>query len=241
MALTATVLAVELILAISALLSRVPIAVGLSYVHSILWQYQRHFQPQRNLFLYGLWLVLGTGIYACLCWLMQLSKGKPKWDLNAFLILHILVVCLMCHAGFEIVAMNNPVWAWPVFWGAFIAGVLISIFWPELSSGAAYLKQGETVTLLFKETEVSIGKGLSGLISLRNRFPAAIKKLEKSDLLSKVFLDYKSKEIVSIITTRSAQKLGLNAGDQVEWLVKTNEVSLLAACVIASEAKQSHF
>ena len=36
----------------------------------------------------------------------------------------------------------------------------------------------------------------------------------------------KSKIIVSIISTRSAQKLGLVDGDEVEWLVKTNEVSL---------------
>jgi molybdopterin-binding protein len=97
----------------------------------------------------------------------------------------------------------------------------------ETPATASYLKEGSGVTLLFKETEVSIGKNLVGLISLRNRFKATIKKLEKSDILTKVFLKFKSKEIVSIISTRSAQKLGLIEGDQVEWLVKTNEISLL--------------
>ena len=32
----------------------------------------------------------------------------------------------------------------------------------ETPASAAYLKQGSSVTLLFKETEVSIGKNLSG-------------------------------------------------------------------------------
>jgi len=96
----------------------------------------------------------------------------------------------------------------------------------ETPAGASYLKQGSRVAVLFKETEVSIGKNLSGLISLRNRFKARVKHIERSQILSKVHLNYKDKEIVSIISTRSAQKLGLVEGDEVEWLVKTNEVSL---------------
>lgn len=97
----------------------------------------------------------------------------------------------------------------------------------ETPATASYLKQGSSVTLLFKETEVSIGKNLTGSISLRNRFKATIDRIEKSDILSKVYLNYQGKEIISIISTRSAQKLALADGDDVEWLVKTNEVSLL--------------
>ena len=96
----------------------------------------------------------------------------------------------------------------------------------ETPASAAYLKQGNDVVLLFKETEVSIGKNLVGLISLRNRFKATINRIEKSEILSKIFLNYKNKEIISIISTRSTQKLALIDGDNVEWLVKTNEVSL---------------
>ena len=107
-----------------------------------------------------------------------------------------------------------------------VEGDVFSSIVLETPASAPYLQKGNTVTLLFKETEVSIGKNLSGMISLRNRFKSTIKRLEKSDILTKVFLNYRSKEIVSIISTRSAQKLGLIDGDQVEWLVKTNEVSL---------------
>jgi molybdate transport system regulatory protein len=107
-----------------------------------------------------------------------------------------------------------------------VQGDVFSSIVLETPATAAYLKQGSSITLAFKETEVSIGKNLSGLISLRNRFKAAIKRIEKSDILTKIFLNYKGQEIVSIISTRSAQRLELAQGDNVEWLVKTNEVSL---------------
>jgi len=107
-----------------------------------------------------------------------------------------------------------------------VSGDVFSSIVLETPSTAAYLKEGNSITLLFKETEVSIAKNLSGLISLRNRFKAKIKRLEKSEILAKVILDYKGHEIVSIISTRSAIKLQLAPGDDIEWLVKTNEVSL---------------
>lgn len=108
-----------------------------------------------------------------------------------------------------------------------VSGDVFSSIVLETPASAAYLKQGNLITLIFKETEVSIGKNLSGLISIRNRFKARIKALEKSPLLTKIILDYKAGAISSVISTRSAQKLLLSVGDEIEWLVKTNEVSLL--------------
>lgn len=107
-----------------------------------------------------------------------------------------------------------------------VCGDVFSAIVLETPASAAYLKKDHGVTLLFKETEVSIAKNLGGIISLRNRFWATVKSVEKSAILAKVFLEYKGKRIVSIISTRSAEKLQLADGDIVEWLVKTNEVSL---------------
>ena len=107
-----------------------------------------------------------------------------------------------------------------------VQGDVFSSIVLETPASASYLKQGNSVQMLFKETEVSIGKNLTGLISLRNRFKGTIRRIERSEILSKIFLNYQSQEIVSIISTRSVGKLGLIDGDEVEWLVKTNEVSL---------------
>ena len=97
----------------------------------------------------------------------------------------------------------------------------------ETPQTAAYLIEGAAITILFKETEVSIAKNLSGQISLRNRFHGVVHSIECSNILAKIILNYKNTQITSIITSRSVDKLALKKGDEVEWLVKTNEVSLL--------------
>ncbi len=89
------------------------------------------------------------------------------------------------------------------------------------------LHPGAAVTLAFKETEVSLAKNLSGLISLRNRLPARVRAIEKGQVLAKVTLDYQGTDVVSIITTRSAGRLDLKAGDLIEALVKANEMTIL--------------
>jgi molybdate transport system regulatory protein len=94
---------------------------------------------------------------------------------------------------------------------------------------APYLEAGRPVWLLFKETEVSLAKQLSGDISLSNRIPATVRAVRHGGLLSEVQLDYRGQPLVSVITTRSAERLKLRPGDRVEGLVKSNEMMLMDA------------
>jgi len=138
--LTAMALSIELILAACALFSHVPVPVDLAFVQSIVPSYQRTFNPQRYLFLYALWIFFGTAVFVALKWLVSLVQEKQELNLKLFLMVHVLLAFLMGHAAFEIVAMNDPLWAWPVFWGAFTVAVLISIFWLEFLSGISFVK-----------------------------------------------------------------------------------------------------
>ncbi|HJV84349.1 MAG TPA: TOBE domain-containing protein [Noviherbaspirillum sp.] len=88
-------------------------------------------------------------------------------------------------------------------------------------------KPGMAVALLFKETEVSLAKNLSGLISMRNRIPCVVTGIERGKLLSKVALNFHGHAIESVITTRSSHALSLTVGDEVEGLVKANEMTLV--------------
>jgi molybdate transport system regulatory protein len=97
----------------------------------------------------------------------------------------------------------------------------------ETPRTAEYLRIGEAVTLLFKETEVSLAKNLIGLISLRNRFSVTVGSIERGDILSAIGLDYMGKSLTSVITTRSLGRLELQVGDAVEALVKANEIALM--------------
>jgi molybdopterin-binding protein len=97
----------------------------------------------------------------------------------------------------------------------------------ETPDDAPYLKVGNAVDVLFKETEVSLAKGLSGLISLRNRVMTTVKQVRSGVILSEVVLDYRGQMISSIITTRSIKRLDIKPGDEIEALIKANEVTLM--------------
>ncbi len=90
-----------------------------------------------------------------------------------------------------------------------------------------WLKPESNVMVVFKETEVSIAKGLSGKISLRNRFLCHIEAIRRGELLSEITLKYGLYNITSVITTRAVESLELKVGEQVEAMVKANEVSLM--------------
>jgi molybdate transport system regulatory protein len=99
----------------------------------------------------------------------------------------------------------------------------------ETPRSAPHLRVGNTVAVLFKETEVSLAKNLSGMLSLRNRIRCTVRQIRCGDILCEVMLDSGSSPLTSIITARAVKRLELKEGDQVEALVKANEVSLLEA------------
>jgi molybdate transport system regulatory protein len=90
-----------------------------------------------------------------------------------------------------------------------------------------WLATGNAINLVFKETEVSLAKNLSGIISMRNRMKCTVQHIVRGELLSKIDLKFHSYTILSAITTRSVDSLQLAIGDEVEALVKANEVSLM--------------
>jgi molybdopterin-binding protein len=96
----------------------------------------------------------------------------------------------------------------------------------ETPETAPYLQIGRKVTLLFKETEVSLAKNLTGEFSLRNRFFVTVKGIQRGDIMSAIQLTYGDQLLTSVITTRGMNRLQLAIGERVEALVKANEVVL---------------
>ena len=91
----------------------------------------------------------------------------------------------------------------------------------------AYIEKGNKVYMVFKETEVSIGKNLSGGLSIRNRFKSAIEAIDKGILLSEKKLNFKEQIVTSIITTSSLEKQDLRVKEEVEGLLKTTELFIM--------------
>lgn len=90
-----------------------------------------------------------------------------------------------------------------------------------------WLETGKPVYVVFKETEVSLAKDLSGQISMRNRMKCVVQEITRGDLLCKIKMRFHNNTIYSAITTRSVDAFKLAVGDEVEALVKANEVSLM--------------
>jgi molybdate transport system regulatory protein len=97
----------------------------------------------------------------------------------------------------------------------------------ESASQPDWLKEGNVVDLVFKETEVSLAKDRTGLISMRNRLLCTVLEVQKGTLFSNVVLKYKDHTLMSAITTRSVESLQISPGDDIEALIKSNEISLM--------------
>ncbi len=109
-----------------------------------------------------------------------------------------------------------------------VAGDTFSSMLLETPQSCDYLREGREVFLLFKDTEVSLARELSGRLSIRNRAMGRVVKITRGAVLSRIELDYRGNRIASLIASRSAQTLDLHEGDEVIWLIKSNEVSLAA-------------
>jgi molybdopterin-binding protein len=91
-----------------------------------------------------------------------------------------------------------------------------------------YLKVGNPVRVLFKETEVIIVNQQEDNISLRNRIKCTIHSIDRGVLLSKLELEHDSQKVYSILTTEAVEKLELKIGDKVTAMIKTNEIMISA-------------
>ncbi len=90
-----------------------------------------------------------------------------------------------------------------------------------------WLVVGNAVDVVFKETEVSLGKNITGKISLRNRMKGVVEKITRGELLSMVSVSFKGYSITSAITTRAVDSLEIVVGEEIEAMVKSNEISLM--------------
>ena len=89
-----------------------------------------------------------------------------------------------------------------------------------------WLREGASVGVVFKETEVILASDASVAVSLQNRLVGTVKAVEQGALLSRVTLDTAAGSIVSVITSRAVEQLGLQQGDSAVALIKTNEIML---------------
>ena len=108
-------------------------------------------------------------------------------------------------------------------------GILLTAIVIDTPTTAPYLKKGSIVNVIFKETEVIIGKSTNHQISLRNKLLGQIETIDSGELLSKITINTAAGKVASIITTNAVKQLQLQIGEEVTAMIKTNEM-MLAEC-----------
>ena len=106
-----------------------------------------------------------------------------------------------------------------------VSGLMFTSIIIETPETAGYLREGTNIKVMFKETEVIIGRN-DPEISLQNKIPAKITGIKEGQLLSQLTLQYRDHQICSIITSNAVRQLQLASGDEVVAMVKTNEIML---------------
>lgn len=61
-------------------------------------------------------------------------------------------------------------------------------------------------------------------LSARNQLPGTIESIALGEVMAEVVVSVGDHRIVSVITRRSAEELGLSVGDQVTAVIKSTEV-----------------
>ncbi len=108
-------------------------------------------------------------------------------------------------------------------------GTILKSIVIETPTSAPYLKIGNTVQLIFKETEVVITKDTELNISMQNKLKGKITTIENSKLLSEITFTSVKEELSAIITSDAVFQLQLSVGDEITALIKTNEI-MLSSC-----------
>ena len=91
---------------------------------------------------------------------------------------------------------------------------------------AEFLRVGNEVKVIFKETEVILGVGDMRGISLRNKLNGRVSSIESDTLLSKVSIETEVGLITSIITSNAVEQLNIKNNMDLTAMIKTNELIL---------------
>jgi molybdate transport system regulatory protein len=96
---------------------------------------------------------------------------------------------------------------------------------PAARVGRKWLFRRDELEALLGRPAVPMPSG-SMAISARNRLRGTIARLQYDGLMAEVVLRIGDQELVSVITRSSADRLGLEVGDEVFAVVKATEVIL---------------
>jgi molybdopterin-binding protein len=104
---------------------------------------------------------------------------------------------------------------------------LLQILMVDSAGSNSWIKTGDMAEVIFKETEVFLGRGIYGGISIQNQLGCEVVYIEKGSLLSMVKLRFGRSNLYSVVTSQSVDDLNIKAGDKITAMIMSNDITLM--------------
>ena len=96
----------------------------------------------------------------------------------------------------------------------------------ETDATKKYIKVGNEIDMLFKETEISLKNYHNKLIKRNNKFTAKVVSINLGKILSDIDLEYNNQLLKVITLTRHINELNLQVGKKAVMILRTQEILL---------------
>ena len=96
----------------------------------------------------------------------------------------------------------------------------------ETEDEATYLGVGNTVNLIFKETETILTKTDKNTTSIPNTMVGQVLTVQEGAILCKITINVAVAKITAVITRMMQDQLQFKTGDRVTALIKASEIML---------------
>lgn len=90
-----------------------------------------------------------------------------------------------------------------------------------------WFQSGDHAEVIFKETEVFLGKGIYGGLSIQNQLLCEVTYIDKGTLVSMVKLRFGRSILYSVIETASLENLDVKTGDKITAMIMSNNITLM--------------
>lgn len=91
---------------------------------------------------------------------------------------------------------------------------------------APEFQKGNTVVLMFKESEIVLSKTASALIGVENCIPVTISRTTTGKIFSELALTSSLGDFIALVTNVSLSGFTITEGEEYYALIKANEISL---------------
>lgn len=104
---------------------------------------------------------------------------------------------------------------------------LLQVLMIDSAGSNHWFQTGDQAEVIFKETEVFLGRGIYEGLSVQNQLFCEVLYIEKGTLISMIELQFGLSKLYSVVETASLEHLDIRTGDNVMAMIMSNNITLM--------------